>query len=434
MRIRGALLALVVLLPLLGVAGSAGPASAETTTEGSGDGPGEEPGDDAAAYIGSVFELFLDRPATAEDVERWRPTAEWGDRSALTGALAVSDEWAGTRVDELYTAILGRPSDPAGRAHWVGLIASGSTLERVAAFLYGSDEYYRARGSTVGGFVESLYRELLGRPSDPEGHGFWVEAIRRGAARSDVASGFHAAIESRGARVTTLYAEVLGRTPEPAGHRYWSDRLRTVGDVSLAAFLASSSEFFLRATGNPPPDTPRAVATGFSRYASVGAVTLTHPAAAVERVGFHESGHDGSQQAQPAVQAVRSLTMATRYRGTGSRTAADIVVPPDTEVRSPVTGRVLRAGTYRLYCRYRDDYVVVEPDARPGWEVKVFHIDGVQVSAGERVEAGVTRLAPRATVLPFASQVDRHTAEPSWPHVHVEVVDPSIPDRSSGSC
>ncbi len=72
---------------------------------------------------------------------------------------------------------------------------------------------------------------------------------------------------------------------------------------------------------------------------------------------------------------------------------------------------------------------MIEPDARPGWEVKLLHIDGVQVQAGQRVEAGVTVIAPRPTILPFGSQVDDHTAEPAWPHVHIEIVDPSIPDR-----
>ena len=92
--------------------------------------------------------------------------------------------------------------------------------------------------------------------------------------------------------------------------------------------------------------------------------------------------------------------------------------------------------SYVLYCEYSDDLVFIEPDEQPGWQVKVFHIDGFQVAPGQRVEAGVTVLAPRATVLPFESQVDELTAEPSWPHVHIEVIDPSIPDRPSegGGC
>lgn len=385
-------------------------------------------------YLEAVFELFLDRPPSDDDVQRWRPTAEWGGRSALTGALAVSDEWAGTRVDDLYVRILGRESDQAGHDHWVASIAGGSTLERVAAFLYGSDEYYAAQGSTAGGFVDSLYAALLGRAPEEDGRRFWIDSVQQGTDRSSIASGFYAAIESRDRRVRSLYAEILGRVPERDGHTYWADQLRSVGDVALAAFLASSDEYFVRATGQEPPATPRALDTGFRAYATVGQVRLVHPAAGVERVGFHESAHDGSQQAVPSTDAIRSLTMDTRHRGTGSETAADIVVPPDSEIRSPVTGRVVRSGTYRLYCRYRDDYMVVEPDAHPGWEVKVFHIDGVQVSAGDRVDAGVTRIAPRATVLPFSSQVDRYTAEPSWPHVHVEVIDPSVPDESGVTC
>lgn len=184
-----------------------------------------------------------------------------------------------------------------------------------------------------------------------------------------------------------------------------------------------------------PPTTvavPRVlVDTGFAPFATVGEVVLVHPAAQVEVVGFHESNHDGARQLEPTAQAARPIELESRQRGTGSRSAADIVLAPDAEVRAPVTGTVKRAGGYILYCEHDDDFAVIEPDARPGWEVKVLHIDGVQVQAGQRVEAGVTLIAPRPTPLPFASQVDDHTAEPAWPHVHIEVVDTAIPDRPS---
>lgn len=189
-----------------------------------------------------------------------------------------------------------------------------------------------------------------------------------------------------------------------------------------------------------PPTTTRVpiprvvVETGFRPYAATGPVVLHHPAAGVERIGFHESGHDGAQQQDAVEGAARPFVMETRDRGTGDRTAADIVVVPDTEIRSPVTGTVKRAGGYTLYCDHRDEYFVVDPDARPGWEVKVFHIEGLAVAAGQRVEAGVTVVAARSRVLPFESQVDESTATPPWPHVHVEVVDPSIPNTGGGSC
>jgi hypothetical protein len=168
---------------------------------------------------------------------------------------------------------------------------------------------------------------------------------------------------------------------------------------------------------------------------TIEGVTLVHPSARVEHVGFHESNNDGAREMEPLPTAVDPVTLETRERGTGSRTAADVVVDPGVEIRAPVTGSVLRAGRYTLYCDYRDDFVVIEPDEHPGWEVKVLHISGVRVSGGDRVVAGETVIAPGPHVLPFPSQVDElATAKPPWPHVHIEVVDPSIPDRPGAGC
>ncbi len=166
-------------------------------------------------------------------------------------------------------------------------------------------------------------------------------------------------------------------------------------------------------------------------FASFSGVILIQPSINIERIGFHESDHDGAQQLDIAANTVFPIVLESRGRGTGSRTAADVVVKPDTEIRAPVTGTVIRAGGYVLDCDHRDGFVVIEPDAHPGWEVNVVHITGVQVSPGDRVEAGVTVLAPGATDLPFDSQIDSHTAEPSWPHVQIELLDPAIPARLS---
>jgi hypothetical protein len=167
-------------------------------------------------------------------------------------------------------------------------------------------------------------------------------------------------------------------------------------------------------------------------YAVVGPVTLHHPSDHVEAIGFHQSGHDGAQHQTAVEGAARWFVQEGRDRDTDLQGAADIVVEPDREVRVPVTGTVLRAGTYTLYCDNVDQYAVIEPDARPGWEVKVLHIEGLALTVGQRVEAGVTRLADHARVLPFASTVEDDTAVPGWPHVHVEVVDPSVKDRPTG--
>ena len=192
----------------------------------------------------------------------------------------------------------------------------------------------------------------------------------------------------------------------------------------------------------PPPSTTTTAARptrtvhqqAWTPFAAVGPVVLHHPAARVERVGFHESSHDGARQLLPLPTAAAPVQLESRDRDTAPYTAADVVVDPGGEIRAPVTGTVLRAGTYVLYCDHSDDFAVIEPDARPGWEVKLLHIDGVLVRRGDRVVAGQTLVAPRPTVLPFESQVDEVTATPAWPHVHLEVVDPSIPDRPGQGC
>ncbi len=204
------------------------------------------------------------------------------------------------------------------------------------------------------------------------------------------------------------------------------------GGAGAAALATPPTTVEPTTTTEPPPPPRRVHETGWSPFATVGNLTLTHPAARVEMIGFHQAGHDGARQMDPTGSAASPLTLEDRRRETGDRTAADVVVEPETEIRSPVSGRVVRGSRYVLYCKYSDDYVVIAPDAEPAWEVKILHIDGLQVRAGQRVTAGVTVLAPRATQLPFESQVDeRRTAEPAWPHVHIEVVDPRIPDKPS---
>jgi murein DD-endopeptidase MepM/ murein hydrolase activator NlpD len=212
--------------------------------------------------------------------------------------------------------------------------------------------------------------------------------------------------------------------------------------ISVAVLLATTAcgtAEAVRGSAGPPATTtttkpPRSVTeTAWTPFASAGPVILTHPSSRVERVAFHQSTHDGARQLTALPAAVAPTTLEDRERDTGRQGAADVVVDPTTEIRSPVTGRVKRAGGYVLYCDHSDDYVVIEPDDRPGWEVKILHIDGVRVRAGNRVIAGQTVIAPRPTQLPFESQVDKvRTADPAWPHVHIEVVDPTIPDRPTG--
>lgn len=204
-------------------------------------------------YIDAVYRLFVERAATTTELNRWRPTVADGGRHQLTTFLATTDEFAGTQIDALYQAILGRPADADGRAYWLQQVRNGTRLDEIAAYFYGSTEYFMSVGSTNTKYVEGLYEDILGRTADAEGRDYWVDLLDRGRlTRSGVAVNFYASIESRRDRVSRQYLLVLGRLPDPQGREYWAGEIGRLGDLVLASFLAASAEYYKRVTGTYP--------------------------------------------------------------------------------------------------------------------------------------------------------------------------------------
>ena len=196
-------------------------------------------------YIQAVYELFVNRAATGDEVEQWCSPVRQGGRQKLTDQLSVSDEWAGVQIADLYETILRRPAEAGGRAFWLKQVQNGMRIEEIAAEFYGSDEYYRKAGSTSAGYVDKLYVDLLGRQADDSGRSFWVKILEsRTKTRTGVAGEFYDSIESRSDRVRGLYQQILNRNPDRTGWDYWSEQLKTLGDVKLAAYLAASEEYY----------------------------------------------------------------------------------------------------------------------------------------------------------------------------------------------
>ncbi len=347
------------------------------------------------------------------------------------------------------------PASGASHTPTVGRSIDGDvepiTFEQLAAL----DELTGAHADVL-----RLYWAYFDRVPDPSGALFWIDQHDQCVSLRRIAEEFERSAEFRatygelanGGFVHLLYRNVLDRTADPLGFAYWKELLETevIDRAELMLLVAAAPEFRNRhplpsddVPGRPcvAPTTPSSVSRtyelhGHEPFATVGPVTLLLPSRAVERIGFHESNHDGAGQMQMLTVTPPMMTMETRNRDTVSRGAADIAAHPMFDIVSPVTGTVIRAGGYTLYCHHRDNSAVIEPDDRPGWEVKVLHMQDLAVGVGDRVVAGETLLADRPTVFPFRSQIDEFTAEPSWGHIHIEVVDPSIPDRPSrgGGC
>lgn len=120
------------------------------------------------------------------------------------GVLAFDVEGVTGQVQRLYRAAFDRTADERGLGHWVRAMDAGAIeLEAVASAFLLSEEF-EARFGPVGemseiDFVATLYRNILGREPEPEGHAFWVEEIAGGRSRESVLVGLAESGENRAA-------------------------------------------------------------------------------------------------------------------------------------------------------------------------------------------------------------------------------------------
>jgi len=203
---------------------------------------------DLRPYVDAAYRDLLGRPASGSEQTYWNGQLQAGlPRGEFTLALSRSREWTGVVVDQLYQQVFGRAADAGGKAYWSDLISRGLRVSEVAAHFYGSDEWFRrppptGGGGTVGGFVDGLYRRILGREPDGQ-RGYWIDQVMRGTPRKTVASAFYLSYESNARRVDALYRRLLDRPSDAAGRDYWARQLVTVDDIRLAALLTASDEY-----------------------------------------------------------------------------------------------------------------------------------------------------------------------------------------------
>jgi Ca2+-binding RTX toxin-like protein len=111
------------------------------------------------------------------------------DAQAFATALTAAP-WQ-DNVYRIYQATLGRAPDEGGFKAWVEQLGSGTDLQTVLAGFVGSREFQNTYGALDNGdFVELLYGNVLGRPSDPGGKQAWLDRLDGGATRESVVLGF----------------------------------------------------------------------------------------------------------------------------------------------------------------------------------------------------------------------------------------------------
>ncbi len=92
------------------------------------------------------------------------------------------------KVQALYVGYLGRAAELAGRDFWADAIEGGSvTYQQVASQFAQSPEFQSLySGLTTPQLIDAVYRNVLGRPSDPDGLQFWVDQVQSGNVPADL--------------------------------------------------------------------------------------------------------------------------------------------------------------------------------------------------------------------------------------------------------
>ncbi len=171
-----------------------------------------------------LFALYADLLGRAPDnggLAYWSGQLCSGVSSqAVVNGFLDSPEYCTNILTGFYHQFLGRAPDAAGLAGWVAALEKGTAIQQIILGFCNSQEY-TTNNPIPAQFVESLYQRLLGRASDPAGKASWVGALQAGRGTAYVINGFLDSQEYCTNRVTTLYQTLLGRQPDSGGLAGW---------------------------------------------------------------------------------------------------------------------------------------------------------------------------------------------------------------------
>ena len=109
----------------------------------------------------------------------------------------------------LYNASFKRLPDSDGLAYWIDNFSSGrNSIRVVASSFLGSDEFAERYGDNVSDstYVNTLYKNVLGRDADAGGLNYWLGQLNSGAeTRYEVLLGFSESAENK-----ALFTEMTG--------------------------------------------------------------------------------------------------------------------------------------------------------------------------------------------------------------------------------
>jgi subtilisin family serine protease/sugar lactone lactonase YvrE len=201
------------------------------------------------AFLQQIYPLVLRRPVDPGVLAAMVAAMSGGrTRAEVYGELIGSAEYNAWQIEaaiRLYYAALARMPDYAGLQNWSNALHAGTlTLTGAADQFAASAEFVLKYGSLDNiGFVQQLYRNVLGREADPAGLNDWVGQLNAGATRGKILVGFSESNEFKGdmadqVEIVRLYYLLEQRMPTAAEMQSWIEFFD--GDDQTETLLAQA--------------------------------------------------------------------------------------------------------------------------------------------------------------------------------------------------
>ncbi|MEX2119867.1 MAG: DUF4214 domain-containing protein [Pirellulales bacterium] len=167
-----------------------------------------------AILVDRLYQQVLGRGPDPAGSEHWTAAIAGGQASVGTIASGIfeSDERLDPIVARMYRDYLFREADASGLAYWRDLVwKRDGAPDNVIAGIVSSEEFYASAGGTHEGWVNEMYRRLLGREAEQGGLDYWSAQLAQGMSRSDVVLGFVQSEENFRNLVRGWHVQYLGR-------------------------------------------------------------------------------------------------------------------------------------------------------------------------------------------------------------------------------
>lgn len=160
----------------------------------------------------NLYRELLGREPDAGGYSFWvNYTSTNGDRAAVARAFLSSPEYQTHFITTLYANLLNRLPDESGMAFFTSVLTANRDELQIVSAIAGSQEYFDRNGGSSTGFIDALYRDLLGRTADPQGAAGWISMADQGMDRGQIVMDFLMSSEGSNKLVDANF-QALGQT------------------------------------------------------------------------------------------------------------------------------------------------------------------------------------------------------------------------------